>query len=328
VNLSNISSLPHRAAGEATEALLVPSACQPARRATLRMRMSHKQNLPRRQGVHPQAAVFPAAPGANAHGGPANARGVQHADQPAARRGDAMRRWGTVALCHPCTTQQCRRGRAPHEAGPIRRLHGNEYAHGPRPDGDGRGCLRRAGDCGSVMSGSLAIAAAGPGGAPLLRPGFRGVAGEGGGGAFQQGPDRCCGHAVQDHLVEGGSHAVWGWPAGACQPAGWLVSLLGEADVRVEHGEQGAREAGGRPPRRDRHGLTTVPRVQETHPHPLGGTGPVPERAGPDHRGKPILMGIPGTFPSQPPLARAASCSWGEGGADVQHQLMGDGHAP
>ena len=34
----------------------------------------------------------------------------------------------------------------------------------------------------------------------------------------------------------------------ACQPAGWLVSLLGEADVRVEHGEQGAREAGGRPP--------------------------------------------------------------------------------
>jgi hypothetical protein len=82
-----------------------------------------------------------------------------------------MRRWGTVALCHPCTTQQCRRGRAPHEAGPIRRLHGNEYAHGPRPDGDGRGCRRRAGDCGSVMSGSLAIAAAGPGGAPLLRPG-------------------------------------------------------------------------------------------------------------------------------------------------------------
>ena len=82
-----------------------------------------------------------------------------------------MRRWDTVALCHPCTTQQCRRGRAPHEAGPIRRLHGNEYAHGPRPDGDGRGCLRRAGDCGPVMSGSLAIAAAGPGGAPLLRPG-------------------------------------------------------------------------------------------------------------------------------------------------------------
>jgi hypothetical protein len=76
----------------------------------------------------------------------------------------------------------------------------------------------------------------------VAAPGFRGTADEGGGGAFQQGPDRCCGHAVQDHLVEGGSHAVWGWPAGACQPAGWLVSLLGEADVRVEHREQGARE--------------------------------------------------------------------------------------
>jgi hypothetical protein len=51
--------------------------------------------------------------------------------------------------------------------------------------------------------------------------GFRGVAGEGGGGAFQQGPDRCCGHAVQDHLVEGGSHAVCGGrQVPASQPGG------------------------------------------------------------------------------------------------------------
>jgi hypothetical protein len=56
----------------------------------------------------------------------------------------------------------------------------------------------------------------------VAAPGFRGTADEGGGGAFQQGPDRCCGHAVQDHLVEGGSHAVWGWPAVPASQQGGL----------------------------------------------------------------------------------------------------------
>ena len=62
---------PHRAAGEATEVLLVPSAWRPARRATLRMRhVAHVTRSPS-AGRSPTSnlrpgAVFPATPGANA----------------------------------------------------------------------------------------------------------------------------------------------------------------------------------------------------------------------------------------------------------------------
>jgi hypothetical protein len=122
----------------------------------------------------------------------------------------------------------------------------------------GRGGLRRAGDCWPVMSGSLAIAAAGPGGAPLLRPGsgarlVRAAAARSSRARIVAVATRCKITLLRVAPTPSGV-------AGRCLPASRVACvLLGEADVRVEHREQGAREAGGRPPQRDRHDLTTVP---------------------------------------------------------------------
>ena len=78
VNLSNISSPPHRAAGEATEVLLVPSHVSPraGRRCARECRTS--TTFPADSGVHPvrpgaTGQVYPATPGANAHGVPRTA---------------------------------------------------------------------------------------------------------------------------------------------------------------------------------------------------------------------------------------------------------------
>jgi hypothetical protein len=192
--------------------------------------------------------VFPAAPGANARGRPANARRTsERARRTACRSASGAPRRCDAPLGHCCVVPSLHNATVPSRESPTR---GGTHPKAARqrirtwaPAGRGRPGVSASGR-GLRVGHERQLGHRGSGAwrGAVAAPGFRGAADEGGGGAFQQGPDRCCGHAVQDHLVEGGSHAVWGWPAGACQPAGWLVSLLGEADVRVEHREQGARE--------------------------------------------------------------------------------------
>ena len=161
------------------------------------MRMSHKQNLPRRQGVHPQAAVFPAAPGANARGRPANARRTsERARRTACRSASGAPRRCDAPLGHCCVVPSLHNATVPSRESPTR---GGTHSKAARqrirtwaPAGRGRpgqsasgrglrvGHERQLGHRGSgAWRGAVAA------------PGFRGAADEGGGGAFQQGPDRC-----------------------------------------------------------------------------------------------------------------------------------------
>jgi hypothetical protein len=57
-----------------------------------------------------------------------------------------------------------------------------------------------------------------------------------------------------------------GWPVGACQrQPGRLSPCWGEADVRVQHGEQAIRGADRLPAQRHRHGAIAVPGAGEAH---------------------------------------------------------------